>query len=255
MDYCLTSLTKISISTIFVAILLSSFSFTLTEAYDAQDPNGNITIKWDVMNWTPDGYVAVVTIYNFEQYRYISPPGWTLGWTWAKKEVIWSMLGGQATEQGDCSVFKGAVPHSCKKTPTVVDLLPGAPYNQQIANCCKGGVLSVRGLDPNNYISSFQLSVGIAGTTNKTVKLPKNFTLLAPGPGYTCGPAIVGKPTKFITPDGRRVTQAMMTWNVICTYSLRLAGKPPSCCSSLKSFYNGTIVPCNTCTCGCRNNA
>ena len=28
------------------------------EAYDSLDPNGNITIKWDVMQWTPDGYVV-----------------------------------------------------------------------------------------------------------------------------------------------------------------------------------------------------
>ena len=28
------------------------------EAYDALDPTGNITIKWDVMSWTPDGYVV-----------------------------------------------------------------------------------------------------------------------------------------------------------------------------------------------------
>ncbi|GJY17640.1 COBRA-like protein [Tanacetum coccineum] len=181
----------------------------LAEAYDALDPNGNITIKWDIISWTPDGYVAVVTMYNFQQYRHISPPGWTLGWTWAKKEVIWSMMGGQATEQGDCSRYKTTPPHCCKKTPSIVDLLPGTPYNQQIANCCKGGVINSWAQEPNNYASSFQLSVGAAGTTNKTVKPPKNFTLLAPGPGYTCGPAVVGKPSKFVTPDGRRVTQAM----------------------------------------------
>jgi hypothetical protein len=28
------------------------------EAYDSLDPNGNITVKWDVMHWTPDGYVV-----------------------------------------------------------------------------------------------------------------------------------------------------------------------------------------------------
>lgn len=28
------------------------------EAYDALDPNGNITVKWDVMSWTGDGYVV-----------------------------------------------------------------------------------------------------------------------------------------------------------------------------------------------------
>ncbi|GKB44104.1 putative ribonuclease H-like domain-containing protein [Tanacetum coccineum] len=42
---------------------------------------------------------AVVTMYNFQQYCHISPPGWTLGWTWAKKEVIWAMMGAQTTER------------------------------------------------------------------------------------------------------------------------------------------------------------
>ena len=34
-----------------------------TEAYDPLDPNGNITIKWDVMGWNPDGYI--VSLHNF----------------------------------------------------------------------------------------------------------------------------------------------------------------------------------------------
>ncbi|KAL0384844.1 UNVERIFIED_CONTAM: protein COBRA [Sesamum radiatum] len=263
---------------IFVGILVFCLSFTITgvfsvfscnsvavpflsddlllvcvDAYDALDPNGNITVKWDVMSWTPDGYVAVVTIFNFQKYRHIESPGWKLGWTWAKKEVIWSMLGGQATEQGDCSRFKGNIPHCCKKNPTIVDLLPGTPYNQQIANCCKGGVISSWVQDPANAASSFQLSVGQAGTSNKTVRVPKNFTLLGPGPGYTCGPAKIVKPSKFTTPDKRRVTQALMTWNVTCSYSQFLAQKTPTCCVSLSAFYNDTIVGCPTCSCGCQN--
>ncbi|KAK8940689.1 COBRA-like protein 1 [Platanthera zijinensis] len=153
------------------------------EAYDSLDPIGNITIKWDILQWTPDGYSALVTINNFQQYRHIQPPGWTLGWTWVKKEVIWSMVGAQTTEQGDCSKFKGNIPHCCKKEPSVVDLLPGTPYNMQIANCCKGGVISSWVQDSCNAISAFQLSVGAAGSTNKTVRPPSNFTLKAPGPG------------------------------------------------------------------------
>ncbi|KAG5621515.1 hypothetical protein H5410_006733 [Solanum commersonii] len=196
-------------STILLGFLLSCFSFSATDAFDALDPNGNITIKWDVISWSPDGYVAVVTMFNFQQYRHIQAPGWTLGWTWAKKEVIWGMVGAQTTEQGDCSKFKGNIPHCCKRDPTVIDLLPGTPYNQQIANCCKGGVINSWGQDPETAVSSFQVSVGSAGTTNKTVRVPKNFTLKAPGPGYTCGPAKVVKPTKFFSNDGRRITQAM----------------------------------------------
>ncbi|GMI69056.1 COBRA [Hibiscus trionum] len=244
---------KLSSFSCLLLFLFSFSSFTSTEAYDPLDPNGNITIKWDIMSWTPDGYVAVVTIYNFQQYRHIQAPGWTLGWKWAKKEVIWSMMGGQTTEQGDCSKFKGNIPHCCKKDPTVVDLLPGTPYNQQIANCCKGGVLNSWVQDPTTAASSFQLSVGQAGTTNKTVRVPKNFTLKAPGPGYTCGPAKIVKPSRFVTADKRRVTQALMTWNVTCTYSQFLAQKTPSCCVSLSSFYNETIVPCPQCACGCQN--
>ncbi|KAF7134805.1 hypothetical protein RHSIM_Rhsim08G0076100 [Rhododendron simsii] len=252
------------------------FLVGLSDAYDPLDPNGNITIKWDVMSWTGDGYVATVTLYNFQQYRHIQSPGWRLGWTWAKKEVIWSMVGGQATHQGDCSKYKTNIPHSCMKSPTIVDLLPGTPPNDQVANCCRGGVISAWAQDPENSISSFQIVVGTEGNTNTTVKLPKNHTLLSPGPGYTCGAASIVTPTQFKSADGRRVTQAMskllgdriletissmffaimhhMTWNVTCTYSQFLAGKNPTCCVSLSSFYNDTIVPCPTCTCGCKNN-
>ncbi|TYH57101.1 hypothetical protein ES332_D08G066200v1 [Gossypium tomentosum] len=228
-------------------VISALFLFVVAAAYDPLDPNGNLTIKWDIVSWTPDGYVAVVTMNNFQMYRHIMSPGWTLGWTWAKKEVIWSMNGAQTTEQGDCSQFKGNVPHCCKKIPTVVDLLPGVPYNQQYSNCCKGGVLPAWGIDPQSAVSAFQISVGMAGTSNKTVKLPKNFTLLGPGPGYTCGPAKVVPSTTFLTQDRRRKTQALMTWNVTCTYSQFLARKNPSCCVSFSSFYNETITPCPTC--------
>eukprot|EP00262_Sarcandra_glabra_P000812 TRINITY_DN10888_c0_g2_i2.p1 TRINITY_DN10888_c0_g2~~TRINITY_DN10888_c0_g2_i2.p1 ORF type:complete len:457 (+),score=21.27 TRINITY_DN10888_c0_g2_i2:157-1527(+) len=252
--FCLNrSISEVSKFPILLVFLLFCTCFTLTEAYDPVDPTGNITIKWDVMSWTPDGYVAVVTLYNFQQYRHIQAPGWSLGWTWAKKEVIWNMMGAQTTEQGDCSRFKGNIPHCCKKDPTVMDLLPGTPYNQQIANCCKGGVINSWVQDPANAASSFQLSVGAAGTTNKTVRMPKNITLRAPGPGYTCGPAKIVKSSRF-SQDGRRTTQAMMTWNITCTYSQFLSQKTPTCCVSLSSFYNKTIVPCPTCTCGCQNN-
>ncbi|KAE9604429.1 hypothetical protein Lal_00042625 [Lupinus albus] len=224
------------------------------DAFDPLDPTGNVTIRWDIMSWTSDGYLATVTLFNFQLYRNIMNPGWSLGWTWAKKEIIWTMVGAQAKEQGNCAKFKLKIPHSCKRNPEVVDLLPGAPYNMQYTNCCKGGVLTSWGQDPTAAISAFQLGVGLSGTSNKTVKLPNNFKLMGPGPGYSCGPAKKVPPTVMFTDDHRRKTQALMSWNVTCTYSQFLAYKNPSCCVSLSAFYNDQVTPCPTCSCGCQNN-
>lgn len=151
---------------------------------------------------------AIVTMYNWQLYRHIQAPGWIMGWTWAKKEVIWNLIGSETREQGDCSKFKGTLPHCCKRNPEVIDLLPGVPYNQQTANCCRGGVLSSYSQDPATAVASYQIVVGQSGTTNKTVLLPKNFTLMTPGPGYTCGPAKNVEKTKFFSADGRRITLA-----------------------------------------------
>ncbi|GJN23277.1 hypothetical protein PR202_gb10913 [Eleusine coracana subsp. coracana] len=205
-----------------------------TEAYDSLDPNGNITIKWDIMQWTPDGYVAVVTMFNYQQFRHIGAPGWQLGWTWAKKEVIWSMVGAQTTEQGDCSKFKGNVPHCCKRDPTIVDLLPGTPYNMQIANCCKAGVINTFNQDPANAAASFQISVGLAGTTNKTVKLNykeywrvkititnfnfrMNYTqwnLVAQHPNFDNITQLFSFNYKPLTPYGGGINDTAMFWGV-----------------------------------------
>ncbi|KAL4361575.1 hypothetical protein GQ457_04G024050 [Hibiscus cannabinus] len=109
---------------IFISVFFLFVLFSHAAAYDPWDPNGNVTIKWDFVSWTPDGYAAVVTMKNFQMYRHIMNPGWTLGWTWAKKEVIWSMVGAQTTEQGDFSKFKGNIPHYFKKNPHGCGLAP-----------------------------------------------------------------------------------------------------------------------------------
>ncbi|WOG92222.1 hypothetical protein DCAR_0311485 [Daucus carota subsp. sativus] len=220
-------------------------------AYDPLDPNGEIKIKWDLVSWTPDGYIAMVTMINAQMYRHITTPGWTLGWTWASNEVIWSVLGAQATDQGNCSRFHNNTPHSCMKNPYIIDLLPGAPYNQQVTSCCRGGILASQGQDAASAVSAFQINVGNAGKTDSTVKMPKNFTLFTPGSGYTCSSAAIVPPTFALTPDGRRKTRAMISWEISCTYSQMLASRNPTCCVSLSSFYSYEVTPCSACACGC----
>ncbi|OVA17466.1 COBRA [Macleaya cordata] len=254
-----------SISPIFILLSLTAIIFsssvvvvTTTHAFDIYDPTGNITIQWDVMSWTPDGYVALINITNNQMYRTVPKPGWKLSWTWAGPEVIWSTFGSRVINRGDCSSRfkakgKGKGPHSCAKGPTIVDLTADAPFNQQIAGCCRGGILSSRYQELDKSTAGFQISVGDAGTSNSTVRLPRNFTFVAGSGGYTCGPARVVAPTRFTTPDGLRYTSALMTWNLVCTYSAFLASKSITCCVSLSSFDRRKRASCPTCSCNCRN--
>lgn len=39
-------------------MVLTLFYFVLTEAFDPLDPTGNVTIRWDIMSWTSDGYMV-----------------------------------------------------------------------------------------------------------------------------------------------------------------------------------------------------
>ncbi|PQP98632.1 COBRA-like protein 1 [Prunus yedoensis var. nudiflora] len=166
------SVSKLISFTILLLFGLACTSFTATEAYDPLDPNGNITIKWDIISWTPDGYVKHVSEFqgitraayqvlqalllpsNFQKYRHIQAPGWSLGWTWAKNELYGTWWEDKPQSKGIVQNLKQQ-PHCCKKNPTVVDLLPGTPYNQQITNCCKGGVLTSWVQDPANAVGLF----------------------------------------------------------------------------------------------------
>lgn len=149
-----------------------------------------------------------VSIFNYQLFRHVEQPGWKLSWDWPGNEIIWEMWGAETTEQGDCSAIKGDnPPHCCEKEPVLLDLLPGAPYNKQVANCCKGGVLTSMTQDPMKYVSSFEMSIGSVSSDGFGTRMPENFTLGIPG--YTCGVPVQVPPTKFYHNQRRRTTQAV----------------------------------------------
>lgn len=149
-----------------------------------------------------------VSLYNYQLFRHVELPGWKLGWSWKGDEVIWSMWGAEATQQGNCSKYIGKeLPHCCEKKPVIVDLMPGAPYKLQVANCCKGGVLSSMRQDPANYGAAFQMNIGKSAGKGVDSKMPANFTLGLPG--YTCSDPFQVSPTKFSKDGGRRWTQVL----------------------------------------------
>ncbi|KAK4476840.1 hypothetical protein RD792_016000 [Penstemon davidsonii] len=222
------------------------------DGYDPLDPNGNITIRWDVIQANDDSTKDVrLSIINYQLFRHIEFPGWKLSFTWPGDEVIWDILGAEATEQGNCSAFKGRqLPHCCLKEPVIIDLLPGAPYNKQVGNCCRGGVVSSMIQDPGKSLAAFQMHIGSASSNGSVITgIPTNFDLGLGG--YTCGDPLQVPPTKFFEDQGRRRTQAVATWNVTCSYSQFKASTAPTCCVSLSAFYNETIVPCPKCSCAC----
>ncbi|KAG5033632.1 hypothetical protein AAZX31_04G005700 [Glycine max] len=234
------------------SIILLLALCTLSDCYDPLDPNGNISVTFDIFQRTPDnGYLARVTLQNYYQYRHVDKPGWKLGWTWANNEVIWSMSGAIATDRGNCSSYSGSqMPHSCKKDPTIVDLSLDASQNRS-EHCCRGGLLSPWSIDPFYAFSSFELEVRNVGD-NPLGQAPINLTLMAPGPGYTCSPLLDTDLSVSSDFGGLRQVPVLRTWKSTCAYSSFLANTIPVCCVSLSSFYNPAITSCRNCSCGCR---
>nr|GMD58742.1 COBRA-like protein 4 [Ipomoea batatas] len=278
-----------------VVICVFAAFFSYAAAYDPLDPTGNITIKWDVMSWTPDGYVVsdyvlsvfcspifcfsctecvfcssfsvspvsegdlnVVGVYLFSVLQFsvslvtecvfcspilLSP----VKCVFCSPILCISVSEGDLNVVGRLSVFCSPVFYfSCySNTFSVPDSL-----NSQIVAKVGFGFL---GPGPSGFRVSVPGQRRPGWHVEQDCQLPKNFTLLGPGPGYTCGPAKIVPSTKFFTPDLRRKTQALMTWNVTCTFSQFLARKHPSCCVSLSTFYNETITSCPHCACGCES--
>lgn len=133
-------------------------------------------------------------------------------------EVIWSMSGAFATEQGNCSLFKYDTPHSCVESPMILELMSKASPANRSDGCCNGGVLSSWAVDPSKSFSSFEITVG-SSDEDGNEQPPANITLMAPGPGYTCSPFLDANPTVSSVIDGKRQVQVfskLIRWQLQC---------------------------------------
>ncbi|XP_042032254.1 COBRA-like protein 1 [Salvia splendens] len=210
------------------------------DCYDPLDPNGNITVTFDIFKYTHDGYVARVTIQNYYQYRHVEKPGWKLGWAWAKDEVIWAISGAIATKQGHCKPSTDVKPHCCSPHPLIV------------ATTIEGGLLAAWAINPHTSYSSFDITIGNLDQNRTAYRPPLNLTLTAPTRGYTCGTLRDALPSISFVTGGLREEQVFRTWRSECTYSSYISSKVPICCVSLSTFYNPDITSCPSCSCGCR---
>jgi hypothetical protein len=151
---------------------------------------------------------------------------------------------------------------NCDRKPVILDL-PLSRYNDtqigKIDNCCRNGTILPKSMDEKQSKSAFQMQVFKMPPDLNRTKLfpPANFKIAGASslnPDYTCGQPVRVSPTAFPDPSGLdSTTLAMATWQVVCNIT-RTKGAKPKCCVTFSAYYNDSVIPCNTCACGCPAN-
>ncbi|KAJ9136315.1 hypothetical protein P3X46_033406 [Hevea brasiliensis] len=229
---------------------------------------GDLSITYDITQAYESSYIALVTMENN------SPLGrldhWNLTWEWMRGEFIYSMKGaytrlvdytdciygaaGQYYQQLDFSTVM-----NCQKKPIISDL-PRERANDtkigKIPNCCRNGTILPKIMDPSQSKSAFQLQVyKLPPDMNRTALYPPQKWKIVGvlNPEYKCAAPIRVSPTEFPDPGGLQFsTLAIATWQIVCNITKRKAGTS-RCCVSFSAYYNESVIPCNTCACGCED--
>lgn len=232
--------------------------------------DGDLTIMYDVLRAYETSYHAQVTISIHNPIGRLD--NWHLSWDWMRHEFINTIRGAYpyVVDTNDCifgtqgQFYKDLDFYrvlNCQKTPTIIDL-PLEKTNDtnlgMIPFCCRNGTILPPSMDPKKSTSSFQMEVyKMPPDLNRTrLNPPQNWkingTIL--NPDYQCGPPVRVSPSMFPDPRGLpSETSAVASWQVVCNMT-QLKSERPKCCVSFSAFYNDSVVPCNTCACGCNAN-
>ncbi|XP_010267880.1 PREDICTED: COBRA-like protein 10 [Nelumbo nucifera] len=228
--------------------------------------NGDLLLVYDVLQAYPGNYFAQVTIDNNHPIGRLDR--WNLTWEWTRGEFIYSMRGAYTHKKdftgciyGDAGKYYQDFDFSpvmnCEKRPVITDLPPEKAKDEKIGNlpyCCKNGTLLPNTMDSTKSRAIFQLQVfKLPPDINRTaINPPQKWKINGIlNPDYKCGPPIRVDPTEFPDPSGlQQTSSAIASWQVVCNIS-RPKEKKSHCCVSFSTFYNDTVIPCNTCACGC----
>ncbi|KAH6754963.1 COBRA-like protein-7 precursor [Perilla frutescens var. hirtella] len=242
-------------------------NITLGEEFSPLE-QGDLTIMYDVVMTYDINYFARVTISNHNPFGRLD--NWKLSWEWMGGEFIRSMRGAypDVVDTGDCifgsqgqadayKSFDFSKVLSCDRNPTIVDL-PLSMANDTnlgfIPFCCRNGTILSPSMDITKSNSSFQIEVfKMPPDLNKTeLSPPLNWRINSSiGPDYQCTQPIRVAPSLFPDPSGLpSQTEAVASWQVVCN-TTKVQSRNPSCCVTFSSFFNDSVIPCNTCACGC----
>ncbi|XP_023520454.1 COBRA-like protein 10 [Cucurbita pepo subsp. pepo] len=237
-----------------------------TKFFPRQD--GDLSLTYDVMQAYGNNYLAQVTIDNNNPLGRLDH--WNLTWEWMRGEFIHSMRGaytytrdisqciygptGQFYQDFD---FTGVM--SCDKRPVIADLPVERKDDDKIGKlpyCCRNGSLLPTMMDESKARSIFQLHVfKLPPDMNRTALTPPQKWKITGilNPKYVCGPPLRVDPTEFPDPSGLQSTStAVASWQVVCNIT-RPKMKQSKCCVSFSAYYNDSVIPCNTCACGCED--
>ncbi|EEF36641.1 Protein COBRA precursor, putative [Ricinus communis] len=229
---------------------------------------GDLSITWDVTQAYESSYLALVTMENNNPLGRLDH--WNLTWEWMRGEFIYSMKGAytRIIDYSDCiygaaGKYYGSLDFSkvmnCQKKPIISDLPPVRANDTEIGkipNCCRNGTLLPKFMDPSQSKAAFQLQVyKLPPDMNRTALYPpQKWNIVGVlNPEYKCGAPIRVSPTAFPDPSGLQSSiMAIATWQVVCNIT-KPKTRSPKCCVSFSAYYNDSVIPCNTCACGCQD--
>lgn len=228
---------------------------------------GDLIIMYDVIRAYDTNYFAQVTISSHNPLGRLE--NWKLSWEWTGDEFINSMQGAYPylVNTAECIFGKQGEFYKdldfsqaldCKRDPTIVDLPPDKANDTNLGlvrSCCRNGTILPPTMDPTKSVSAFQMQVyKMPPDLNRSQIVPPiswkiNGTMSS---DYECGSPIPVSPSLFPDPVGLPTqTSAVSSWQVVC--NITRPQQPPKCCVSFSAFYNDSVIPCNTCACGCSN--
>ncbi|KAI3437100.1 uncharacterized protein J3R85_005841, partial [Psidium guajava] len=229
---------------------------------------GDLTFTYDVLQAYAGNYLAQVTIDNNHPLGRLDH--WNLTWEWMRGEFIHSMRGAYTHKKDPSECIYGAAGQyykdfdfsqvmNCEKKPVIADLPADRANDTQVGKlpyCCRNGTILPAFMDESKSRSIFQLQVyKIPPDMNRTALTPPQRWKIVGvlNPEYKCGAPIRVDPTQFPDPSGLQATSlAIASWQVSCNIT-RPKAKESRCCVSFSAYYNESIIPCNTCACGCEN--
>ncbi|XP_010440388.1 PREDICTED: COBRA-like protein 9 [Camelina sativa] len=238
---------------------------TITTKFFPRQP-GDLTIMYDVIRAYDQNYLTEVTMENHNPLGRLDH--WELSFDWMRDEFIQKMQGAYPTvvDATKCIfgpqslIYTGldfADVLTCERRPVIIDLPPTKkddPILGKIPFCCRNGTILPPTMDPSKSVSVFTMQVSkMPPDFNRSALFPpQNWRIKGTlNPDYACGPPVRVSPTFYPDPSGMPTNKSSFaSWQIVCNIT-QAKTEIPKCCVSYSAFFNDSIIPCNTCACGC----